>query len=141
MATLTSKIDTHDKGIKSAIATSQNRITNAINGVKNDITNQGTTLKNVINTKGCVKSVQVVNSGNINGFDTYSFNISAVNMKKTILLTDSISNTDLSSFEVIATLTSNTSISVSIGGTSYDSSHGSGGSFTGIVNIQVIEFY
>ena len=69
-----------------------------------------------------------------------SFNISAVNMEKTILLTDSISNTDLGSFEVIATLTSNTSISVSIGGTRYDSSHGAG-SFTGIVNIQVIEFY
>ena len=139
MATLTSKIDTHDASIKSVIATSQNTITNAINGVKNDITEQGTTLKNVINTKGCVKSVQVVNSGNINGFDTYSFNISAVNMKKTILLTDSISTTNFRSFEVIATLTSNTSISVQIGRAAYASS--SGDSSAGIVNIQVIEFY
>ena len=94
-----------------------------------------------MNNRGCVKSVQVVNSGNITPYNgKLSFNISAVNMKKTILLTDSISNTDLGSFEVIATLTSNTSISVSIGGTSYDSSHACG-SFTGIVNIQVIEFY
>ena len=139
MATLTSKIDTHDASIKSNITSSQNAITDAINGVKNDITEQGTTLKNVINTKGCVKSVQVVNSGNINGFDTYSFNISAVNMKKTILLTDSISSTNFRSFEVIATLTSNTSISVQIGRTAYSSSYSD--SSAGIVNIQVIEFY
>ena len=89
--------------------------------------------------RGCVKSVQVVNSGNINGFDTYSFNISAVNMKKTILLTDSISTTNFRSFEVIATLTSNTSISVQISRTAYSSTYGD--SSAGIVNIQVIEFY
>ena len=139
MASLGSKIDTHDEGIKSAISSSKDTITNVINGVKNDITEQGTTLKNVINTKGCVKSVQVVNSGNMNGFDTYTFNISAVNMKKTILLTDSISTTNFRSFEVIATLTSNTSISVQIGRAAYSST--SGGSSAGIVNIQVIEFY
>ena len=139
MATLTSKIDSHDASIKSDITSSQNAITNAINGVKNDITEQGTTLKNVINTKGCVKSVQVVNSGNINGFDTYSFNISAVNMKKTILLTDSISTTNFRSFEVIATLTSNTSISVQIGNSRYSTE--SDNSSSGIVSIQVIEFY
>ena len=96
-------------------------------------------MKNVINTKGCVKSVQVVNSGNIKGFDTFSFNISAVNMKKTILLTDSIYTTNFRSFEVIATLTSNTSISVQIGRTAYSAS--TGDSSAGIVNIQVIEFY
>ena len=140
MTSLGSKIDTHDASIKSTITTSQNTITNAINGVKNDITEQGTTLKNVINTKGCVKSVQVVNSGNLNGIDTYSFNISAVNMKKTILLTDTISNKHFRSFEVIATLTSNTSISVQIGSIAYSSSY-SDSSVSGIVNIQVIEFY
>ena len=139
MVTLTSKMDTHDKDIKSALTTSQNTITNAINGVKNDITEQGTTLKNVINTKGCVKSVQVVNSGNMTGFDTRTFKISAVNMKKTILLTDTISSTHYRSFEAIATLTSNTSISVQIGRAAYASS--SGDSSAGIVNIQVIEFY
>ena len=139
MATLTSKIDTHDASIKSVIATSNDTLKNAINGVKNDITEQGTTLKNVINTKGCVKSVQVVNSGNINGFDTYSFNISAVNMEKTILLTDSISTTHFRSFEVIARLTSNTSISVQIGRAAYANT--TGDSSAGIVNIQVIEFY
>ena len=139
MATLTSKIDTHDTSIKSDITSSRDIITNAINGVKNDITQQETSLKNIINAKGCVKSVQVVNSGNINGLDTYSFNISAVNMKKTILLTDSISTTNLRSFEVIATLTSNTSISVEIGNSRYSTE--SGNSSSGIVNIQVIEFY
>ena len=86
MASLGSKIDTHDEGIKSAITTSKNTITNAINGVKNDITEQGTTLKNVINTKGCVKSVQrgtielsayAFNSGHI-------ININAVNPKKCV---------------------------------------------------------
>ena len=113
------------------------------NNLSNQLSTHDTSIKSLLNNRGCVKSVQVVNSGNITSYkgDNLSFNISAVNMKKTILLTDSISNTDLSSFEVIATLTSNTSISVSIGGTTYDSSHSSAGDLTGIVNIQVIEFY
>ena len=114
------------------------------NALSNQLSTHDAGIKSLLNNRGCVKSVQVVNSGNItayNGNGEFSFNISAVNMEKTILLTDSISNTDLGSFEVIATLTSNTSISVSIVGTSYDSSSHIGGSFTGIVNIQVIEFY
>ena len=111
------------------------------NNLSNQLSTHDTDIKSLLNNRGCVKSVQVVNSGNITSYNgKLSFNISAVNMKKTILLTDSISNTDLGSFEVIATLTSNTSISVSIGGTTYDTSH-SVSSFTGIVNIQVIEFY
>ena len=90
MATLTSKIDTHDKGIKSAIATSQNRITNAINGVKNDITNQGTTLKNVINTKGCVKSVQrgTKSAFTLKHDEITRIDITNVNPDKSILLLD-----------------------------------------------------
>ena len=111
------------------------------NNLSNQLSTHDTDIKSLLNNRGCVKSVQVVNSGNTTAYNgRLSFNISPVNMKKTILLTDSISNTDLGSFEVIATLTSNTTISVSIGGSRYDSSH-SGGSFTGIVNIQVIEFY
>ena len=90
MTSLTSKIDTHDKGIKSAITTSQNTITSAINGVKNNITEQGTTLKNVINTKGCVKSVQ---RGTKSGFslgpsETTRIDITNVNLDKSILLID-----------------------------------------------------
>ena len=90
MATLTSKMDTHDKGIKSAITTSQNTITNAINGVKNNITEQGTTLKNVINAKGCVKSVQ---RGTKSGFslganEITRIDITNVNSDKSILLLD-----------------------------------------------------
>ena len=90
MTSLTSKIDTHDKGIKSAITTSENTITNAINGVKNDITEQGTTLKNVINAKGCVKSVQ---RGTKSAFalrheETARIDITNVNLDKSILLLD-----------------------------------------------------
>ena len=58
MASLTSKIDTHDKGIKSAISSSQDIITNAIIGVNNYITQQGTTLEDKMDAKGCVKSIQ-----------------------------------------------------------------------------------
>ena len=90
MTSLTSKIDTHDKDIKSDITTSQNTITNAINGVKNDITEQGTTLKNVINTKGCVKSVQrgYVDGINMNEYEkgTFEIPISDINPDKSIIL-------------------------------------------------------
>ena len=90
MATLTSKIDTHDKGIKSAITTSQNTITNAINGVKNDITEEGTSLKNIINAKGCVKSVQRGTKSQFTlGHDEITrINITNVNPDKSILLLD-----------------------------------------------------
>ena len=96
MTSLTSKIDTHDKGIKSTITTSQNTITSAINGVKNNITEQGTTLKNVINTKGCVKSVQ---RGTKSGFalgpsGTTRIDITNVNLDKSILLIDSYMSGD-----------------------------------------------
>ena len=90
MTSLTSKIDIHDKGIKSAITTSQNTITNAINGVKNDITEQGTTLKNVINTKGFVKSVQrgTKSAFALNPNETTRIDITNVNPDKSILLLD-----------------------------------------------------
>ena len=90
MTSLTSKIDTHDKDIKSAITTSQNTITNAINGVKNDITEQGTTLKNVVNTKGCVKSVQrgTKSAFTLSHDGTARIDITNVNLDKSILLLD-----------------------------------------------------
>ena len=90
MTSLTSKIDTHDKGIKSAISSSQNTTTNAINGVKNDITEQGTSLKNIINAKGCVKSVQRgTKSGiTINYDENARIDITNVNLNKSILLLD-----------------------------------------------------
>ena len=72
------------------------------------------------------------------GFDMNIFKISAVNMEKTILLTDTISSTNFCSFEAIATLTSSTTIRVEIGNAAYSSHTGSS---SGIVNIQVIEFY
>ena len=86
MTSLTSKIDTHDKDIKSAITTSQNTITDAINGVKNDITEQGTTLKNVINTKGCVKSVQRISATVYPNDQSCTKPIKSVDVSKTILL-------------------------------------------------------
>ena len=90
MSSLSSKIDTHDKGIKSAISSSQDTITNAINGVKNDITEQGTTLKNVINTKGCVKSVQRGTKSvfSLGPSETTRIDITNVNLDKSILLLD-----------------------------------------------------
>ena len=72
MATLTSKIDTHDKDIKSTITTTQNTITNAINA------------------KGCVKSIQrgtKVISG-IPIKSTISINISPIDPNKSLLLFD-----------------------------------------------------
>ena len=90
MAALTSKIDSHDASIKSALATSQDTITNAINGVKNDITEQGTTLKNVVNTKGCVKSVQrgTKSAFTLSYDGTARIDITNVNLDKSILLLD-----------------------------------------------------
>lgn len=90
MASLSTKMDTHDKDIKSAITTSQNTITNAINGVKNDITEQGTTLKNVINTKGCVKSVQrgTKSAFTLKSEEITRIDITNINLDKSILLLD-----------------------------------------------------
>ena len=94
MTSLTSKIDTHDKDIKSAITTSQNTITNAINGVKNDITQQETSLKNVINAKGCIKSVQIINQWITltidNDIGMIQANINQVDASKSIVLFNDI---------------------------------------------------
>ena len=78
MATLTSKMDTHDKDIKSTITTTQNTITNAINA------------------KGCVKNVQrifkenfKINVTSVNNGKNYcslSIPISDINLSKSILL-------------------------------------------------------
>ena len=87
MSSLSSKIDTHDKGIKSALATSQDTITNAIIGVNNHITTECTTLEDKIDTKGCVKSIQIDNFTFSNNF--YSDRtIKAVDPKKSIIITE-----------------------------------------------------
>ena len=86
MSSLSSKIDTHDKGIKSAISSSQDIITNAIIGVNNHITQQGTTLEDKMDAKGCVKSVQrnyiILTAHAFN--NGYIININAVNPKKCV---------------------------------------------------------
>ena len=77
MATLTSKIDTHDASIKSDITSSQNAITNAINA------------------KGCVKSVQFINQWitstiTDNGMYMIQANINQVDASKSIVLFNGI---------------------------------------------------
>ena len=86
MATLTSKIDSHDASIKSDITSSQNAITNAINGVKNDITQQETSLKNIINAKGCVKSVQRLSETVYTDNQSCTKTIESVVVSKTIII-------------------------------------------------------
>ena len=76
MASLGSKIDTHDEGIKSAISSSKDTITNAINA------------------KGCVKSVQFINqwinTTNDNGIFMIQANINQVDPSKSIVLFNGI---------------------------------------------------
>ena len=86
MASLSTKMDTHDENIKSNITTSRDIITNAINGVKNDITQQETSLKNIINAKGCVKSVQRISATVYSDGQSCTKTIEPVDVSKTILL-------------------------------------------------------
>ena len=86
MSSLSTKMDTHDKGIKSAISSSQDTITNAIIGINNHITQQGTTLEDKMDAKGCVKSVQRDHiTLTANAFNNgYIISINAVNPKKCV---------------------------------------------------------
>ena len=138
MATLTSKIDSHDASIKSIITTSRDTITNVINGVNNNVTQQGNTLKNVINTSGCVKNVQVIDFDIKESGQTTVY-ISTVNVNKTILLIDTCSTEYGMSFVSTAKLTSNTSITITSCGSGYDRHYN--GPIHGIGIIQVVEFY
>ena len=138
MTSLTSKLDTHDASIKSIITTSRDTITNVINGVNNNVTQQGNTLKNAINTSGCIKSIQVITI-DIKKSGSTTVYISTVNVNKTILLIDTCSIAPGMSFESTAKLTSNTSITITSYGSSYDRNNGGPIHGTGI--IQVVEFY
>ena len=131
MATLTSKIDTHDASIKSVIATS------------ND------TLKNAINAKGCVKSIQRGTTfiDKLPIKSSISINISPIDPNKSLLLFDvylggsgtgnSMNNyrfmtTDLLQASIVIT---NTSDKV------YTPSSGDGNIIGFALSYQVVEFY
>ena len=141
MATLTSKIDTHDASIKSTITTSQNTITNAINGVKNDITEQGTTLKNVINTKGCVKSVQriedTIGGQSSDGVLLRSYNISEVSVDKTVVLIDLSAPEGGGHIAATHEFNGNKNLRVTLHHTNYNTING----VQYVIMIQVIDFY
>ena len=82
--------------------------------------------------------MQVVTRERVRANEDIVFNISTVNMEKTILLTDGITGprTDC---QVIARLTSSTSIIANLCSSFY--SNTTGGQITGTVVIQVVEFY
>ena len=129
MATLTSKIDTHDKGIKSAISSSQDTITNAINA------------------KGCVKSIQrgtKVISG-IPIKSTISINISPIDPNKSLLLFDvylSGTKSSLDNFRYMTTDLLQTSIVITNTSTrEYTQTMGSGDITEFALSYQVVEFY
>ena len=74
---------------------------------------------------------------------TKVLNISAVNINKTVLLTD-VHGRDSASFYAIARLASDTTINVSANGYHYNSNYTSPSydvAILGTVNIQVVEFY
>ena len=129
MATLTSKMDTHDKDIKSTITTTQNTITNAINA------------------KGCVKSIQrgtKVISG-IPIKSTISINISPIDPNKSLLLFDvylSGTKSSLDNFRYMTTDLLQTSIVITNTSTrEYTQTMGSGDITEFALSYQVVEFY
>ncbi len=133
MASLSSKIDTHDKGIKSAISSSQDIITNAIIGVNNHITQQGTTLEDKMTAKGCVKSIQRFGgSFPLNGL-THEYACNAINRDKTFVYVVFSSNPV--GFGCTVQLLSNTKFFISADGAT---STTKGQLF---FQIQLIEFY
>ena len=129
MATLTSKIDTHDVSIKSTITTTQNTITNAINA------------------KGCVKSIQrgtKVISG-IPIKSSVSINISPIDPNKSLLLFDvylSGAKSSLDNFRYMTTDLLQTSIVITNTSTrEYTQTMGSGDITEFALSYQVVEFY
>ena len=124
MASLTSKIDTHDKDIKSAISSSKDTITNAINA------------------KGCVKSIQRGTKviSRIPSKSTISINISPIDPNKSLLLFDVYLGGNESSMNTTKYLTTDllqTSIVIR-----NECSDGEFGYIPGFaLSYQVVEFY
>ena len=114
MATLTSKIDTHDASIKSDITSSQNAITNAINA------------------KGCVKSIQQFGGSFLLKNVTTEYRCNAVNVNKTLVYVVSGSTTGVGCY---ASLLSSTRVMIA----APDATTTTDG--RGYFNIQLIEFY
>ena len=126
MATLTSKIDTHDNNIKSVITTS------------ND------TLKNAINAKGCVKSIQrgtkFIDKLPIKS--SISINISPIDPNKSLLLFDVVSADASGNTRYITTDLLQTSIVITNTSTQeYTPSMGGGKISEFALSYQVVEFY
>ena len=129
MTRLTSKIDTHDEGIKSAISSSKDTITN------------------VINAKGCVKSIQrgtkVISVIPIKS--SISINISPIDPNKSLLLFDvylSGTKSSLDNFRYMTTDLLQTSIVITNTSTrEYTQTMGSGDISEFALSYQVVEFY
>ena len=126
MATLTSKMDTHDKDIKSAISSSKDTITN------------------VINAKGCVKSIQrgtkVIDT--LRNNKTTSINISPIDPNKSLLLFDVYPagpDSSLHNFKYLSSNLLQTSIVIRNECTEVDETGGYIPKFA--VSYQVVEFY
>ena len=132
MSSLSTKIDSHDKGIKSAITSSQNTITNAIIGINNHITQQGTTLEDKINAKGCIKSIQQFGGSFLLKNVATEKSCNAVNKNKTLVYMVSGSTTGVGCY---ASLLSSTRVMICApDATSTTDGHA-------YFNIQLIEFY
>lgn len=129
MATLTSKIDSHDASIKSVITSS------------ND------TLKNAINAKGCVKSIQrgtkIIDKLPIKS--TISINISPIDPNKSLLLFDvylSGQTTNMDRYKYMTTNLLQASIVITNTSTQeHNQSNGSGDIPGFALSYQVVEFY
>ena len=126
MVTLTSKMDTHDKDIKSAISSSKDTITN------------------VINAKGCVKSIQRGTKviGTIQNKRTTSINISPIDPNKSLLLFDVYPagpNSTLENFKYLTADLLQTSIVIRNECTKVDEIGGYIPEFA--ASYQVVEFY
>ena len=113
------------------------------NKLSEQLSTHDTSIKSLLNNRGCIKSVQVVSVAFKQGESAAKvLNISAVNINKTILLTDVRGNTE--SFYAIARLASDTTINVSVNGYLYNSSYANSGyelCIDGTVQVQVVEFY
>ena len=103
------------------------------NALSNQLSNHDTSIKSLLNDRGCIKSVQVVDTGLIYEGRATGFEISAVNMKKTILLTEAGAGCS-----AVAQLISSTVIHVTLSVFHYEHQTGTQ---QGSAIIQVVEFY
>ena len=132
MSSLSTKIDTHDKGIKSTISSSQDTITNAIIGVNNHITQQGTTLEDKIDAKGCIKSIQRFGGSFLLKDVATERTCNPVDTNKTLIYIVSGSTTGIGCNAIL--LSSTKVLIAAPDATSDTDGHG-------YFNIQLIEFY